>query len=172
MSDCAYLWFDTEFTSLDVGRASLLQVSVVATSRELARIMPPDEDLNLYLQIDPGDIHKVIDALEGDYDLVAGWRVPRVDPWTNRLQSWLYNRLMSSMTGVQLHDLNCGLTGMRRKVIEEVEIINRCSEQESHENRLKAGTRRQRLRRRQPGKASCAGWAHCPQTATRRDYAR
>lgn len=75
-----------------------------------------------YMQLDPGDIHKVIDALEGDYDLVAGWRVPRVDPWTNRLQSWLYNRLMSSFTGVQLHDLNCGLTGMRRKIVDEVLI--------------------------------------------------
>ena len=53
MSDCAYLWFDTEFTSLDVDRALLLQVSVVATSRELTRIMPPGEDLNLYVKIDP-----------------------------------------------------------------------------------------------------------------------
>jgi glycosyltransferase involved in cell wall biosynthesis len=73
-----------------------------------------------YLQLDPGDIHKVLDALEGDYDLVAGWRVPRVDPWTNRLQSWVYNRLMSSFTGVELHDLNCGLVGMRRRIVDEV----------------------------------------------------
>ncbi len=73
-----------------------------------------------YMQLDPGDIHRVLDALSGDYDLVAGWRVPRVDPWTNRLQSWIYNRLMSSFTGVDLHDLNCGLTGMRRHVIDEV----------------------------------------------------
>ena len=73
-----------------------------------------------YLQLDPGDIHKVIDALEGDYDFVAGWRVPRVDPWTNRLQSWIYNRLMSSFTGVELHDLNCGLSGMRRRIVDEV----------------------------------------------------
>ncbi len=73
-----------------------------------------------YMQLDPGDIHKVIDALEGDYDLVAGWRVPRVDPWTNRLQSWLYNRLMSSFTGVDLHDLNCGLVGLRRRVLDEI----------------------------------------------------
>jgi hypothetical protein len=43
-----------------------------------------------YMQLDPGDIHHVLDALDRDYDLVAGWRVPRVDPWINRLQSWLY----------------------------------------------------------------------------------
>lgn len=73
-----------------------------------------------YMQLDPGDIHLVLDALEGDYDLVAGWRVPRVDPWINRAQSWVYNRVMSALTGVQLHDLNCGLTGMRHAVIDEV----------------------------------------------------
>jgi glycosyltransferase involved in cell wall biosynthesis len=73
-----------------------------------------------YMQLDPGDIHMVLDALENDYDLVAGWRVPRVDPWINRVQSWAYNRVMSALTGVQLHDLNCGLTGLRRAVIDEV----------------------------------------------------
>jgi len=73
-----------------------------------------------YMQLDPGDIHQVLDALERDFDLVAGWRVPRVDPWINRLQSWAYNRVMSALTGVQLHDLNCGLTGLRRTVIDEV----------------------------------------------------
>jgi len=73
-----------------------------------------------YMQLDPGDVHPVLDALDQDYDLVAGWRVPRVDPWINRLQSWAYNRVMSALTGVQLHDLNCGLTGLRRAVIDEV----------------------------------------------------
>jgi len=73
-----------------------------------------------YMQLDPGDIHHVLDALSHGYDLVAGWRVPRVDPATNRLQSWFYNRAMSALTGVRLHDLNCGLTGMRRPVLEEV----------------------------------------------------
>lgn len=73
-----------------------------------------------YMQLDPGDIHHVLDALGSGYDLVAGWRVPRVDPMTNRLQSWLYNRGMSALTGVRLHDLNCGLTGMHRHVVDEV----------------------------------------------------
>jgi glycosyltransferase involved in cell wall biosynthesis len=73
-----------------------------------------------YMQLDPGDIHKVIDALEGNFDLVAGHRVPRVDPVMNRVQSWLYNRAMSTLTGVRLHDLNCGLTGLRRRVVDEV----------------------------------------------------
>jgi hypothetical protein len=73
-----------------------------------------------YLQLDPGDIHVVLSALSEHYDVVVGWRVPRVDPWMNRLQSWAYNRTMSAFTGVPLHDLNCGLVGMRRPVIDEV----------------------------------------------------
>jgi hypothetical protein len=73
-----------------------------------------------YLQLDPGDIHLVLDALERHYDLVIGWRVPRVDPWMNRLQSWAYNRAMSLFTGVDLHDLNCGLVGMRRVIVDDV----------------------------------------------------
>ncbi len=80
-----------------------------------------------YLQLDPGDIHLVLDALDQRFDLVAGWRVPRVDPVANRFQSWLYNRGMSAFTGVQLHDLNCGLTGMRRCIIDEVLVEGNAS---------------------------------------------
>ncbi|MHC5210062.1 MAG: glycosyltransferase [Planctomycetota bacterium] len=73
-----------------------------------------------YLQLDPGDIHLVLDSLRDDLDVVVGWRVPRVDPWMNRMQSWAYNKAMSAFTGVPLHDLNCGLVGMRRAIIDEV----------------------------------------------------
>lgn len=73
-----------------------------------------------YMQVDPGDVHLVIDALDRDYDLVVGWRVPRVDAAINRFQSWLFNSLMSVMTGVRLHDMNSGLVGLRRSVLGEV----------------------------------------------------
>lgn len=73
-----------------------------------------------YMQVDPGDVHLVVDALERDYDLVVGWRVPRVDAAVNRFQSWLFNSLMSAMTGVRLHDMNSGLVGMRRSALGEV----------------------------------------------------
>ena len=73
-----------------------------------------------YMQLDPGDVHLVLDALAADYDLVVGWRVPRVDPWINQLQSWVFNRVMSTMTGVRLHDMNSGLLGMRRDTASDV----------------------------------------------------
>ncbi len=47
----AYVWFDTEFTSLDLAEAHLLQVSVMLTDKDLKRITPPDEDLNIYVRL-------------------------------------------------------------------------------------------------------------------------
>lgn len=48
----AYVWFDTEFTSLELDEARLLQVAVMLTDKDLKRITPPEEDLNLYIQVD------------------------------------------------------------------------------------------------------------------------
>ena len=50
-SSTAYVWFDTEFTSLDLDEARLLQVSVMLTDKDLKRITPPEEDLNLYIRL-------------------------------------------------------------------------------------------------------------------------
>ena len=49
----AYAWFDAEFTSLDLDRAKLLQVALVLTDSDLQRLTPPEEDLNLFIQLDP-----------------------------------------------------------------------------------------------------------------------
>jgi len=45
----AYVWFDTEFTSLELDEAQLLQVAVMLTDKNLKRITPPEEDLNFYV---------------------------------------------------------------------------------------------------------------------------
>jgi oligoribonuclease len=50
-SSSAYVWFDTEFTSLELDEARLLQVAVMLTDKNLQRIAPPEEDLNLYIRI-------------------------------------------------------------------------------------------------------------------------
>lgn len=47
-----YLWFDTEFTTLDLEQAHLLQVALIATDAQLARLMPPEQDLNIVLKLD------------------------------------------------------------------------------------------------------------------------
>lgn len=48
----AYVWFDTEYTSLDLDNARLLQVAAFATDTNLKRLAPPEEDLNFYVQLD------------------------------------------------------------------------------------------------------------------------
>ncbi len=50
----AYLWFDTEFTSLELDEAQLLQVSAMLTDKDLKRLTPPEEDLNIYVRVDDG----------------------------------------------------------------------------------------------------------------------
>lgn len=49
----AYLWFDTEFTGLDVRHARLLQVALLVTDTTLRRLVPPSDDLNLCIRLDP-----------------------------------------------------------------------------------------------------------------------
>ncbi len=50
----AYLWFDTEYTGLDLENASLLQVALVITDAQLKRLAPKEQDLNLYVRL-PAD---------------------------------------------------------------------------------------------------------------------
>ncbi len=52
----AYVWFDTEFTSLELDEAHLLQVAVMLTDKDLRRITPPEEDINLYIRL-PENAH-------------------------------------------------------------------------------------------------------------------
>lgn len=48
-----YLWFDTEFTTLDVDNARLLQVALIVTDLSLQRVLPPERDVCLYLRPEP-----------------------------------------------------------------------------------------------------------------------
>ncbi len=75
-----------------------------------------------YLQIEPVEIVKVVQTLETGADFVATWRHPRVDPWLNRLQSRLFNWMLRVVMGVRFHDLNSSVRGMRREVLEEVNV--------------------------------------------------
>lgn len=49
----AYLWFDTEYTGLDLEKASLLQVALIITDVHLKRLAPASDDLNLYIRLPP-----------------------------------------------------------------------------------------------------------------------
>ncbi|MFA5891762.1 MAG: glycosyltransferase family 2 protein [Actinomycetota bacterium] len=61
------------------------------------------------LQDEPGDIPAMIDKLGDGVELVSGWKVRRRDSWTRRAASKVFNAVTRSVTGVRLHDFNCGL---------------------------------------------------------------
>ncbi len=75
-----------------------------------------------YIQTDPADMQKVLDALDGGADVVTCWRSPRIDAWLNRVQSWFFNSLMRRLTKANVHDLNCLQRAMRRRVFEDVSV--------------------------------------------------
>ena len=74
------------------------------------------------LQDDPKEIARFLQKLEEGYDLVSGWKVTRHDPWLRRLLSAIFNRVTSRLTGVRLHDFNCGFKAYRRAVIDELRL--------------------------------------------------
>jgi glycosyltransferase involved in cell wall biosynthesis len=75
------------------------------------------------LQNDPADIAGLLAKLAEGYDLVSGWRVERQDqPFKRNLLSRLANRLISSATGVPLHDYGCTLKAYRRAVLQGIHL--------------------------------------------------
>ena len=60
--------------------------------------------------------------LEDGYDLVSGWKKKRYDPAGKRLPSKFFNLTARIVSGIRLHDFNCGLKAYRRKVIKSIEV--------------------------------------------------
>lgn len=72
------------------------------------------------LQDDPDEIPRLIKALDEGFDLVSGWKKDRHDPLSKTLPSRVFNWVTSKVSGIRLHDFNCGLKAYRREVINEV----------------------------------------------------
>jgi glycosyltransferase involved in cell wall biosynthesis len=75
------------------------------------------------LQNDPADIPRMVEKLHEGYDVVSGWRKKRYDHAITRLiPSKLANWLISTITGVNLHDFGCTLKAYRREVLAETRL--------------------------------------------------
>src|SRR5437764_233464 len=74
------------------------------------------------LQDDPEEIPSFLAKLDEGYDLVSGWKFPRLDPITKTFPSRVFNGMVSTMTGVHLHDINNGFKAYRREVIEDIHL--------------------------------------------------
>ena len=74
------------------------------------------------LQDDPSEIKNLINKLEEGYDLVSGWKKDRKDPLSKRLPSKLFNFVTRIVTGVRIHDFNCGLKIYKKAVVKTLEL--------------------------------------------------
>lgn len=78
--------------------------------------------LDADLQDDPAEVPKFLEKLESGYDLVSGWRKHRNDPFSKTLPSKLFNGVTSILTGVKLHDFNCGLKAYKKEVLDCIKV--------------------------------------------------
>lgn len=78
--------------------------------------------LDADLQDDPAELPVLVQALEGGFDLVSGWKRHRRDPLTKTVPSRLFNAVTSAVVGIRLHDFNCGFKLYRREVTEALEV--------------------------------------------------
>jgi glycosyltransferase involved in cell wall biosynthesis len=69
------------------------------------------------LQDDPAEIPHLLAKLEEGFDLVSGWKAHRRDPWRRRLVSRIFNAVTGRVSGLRLHDMNCGLKAYRAEVV-------------------------------------------------------
>ena len=98
------------------GKAAALSAGFHAAQGEL--VMTLDADL----QDDPREIPRFLAKMRDGYDVVSGWKQVRHDPWHKVLPSRLFNRLVGLLTGVRLHDHNCGMKCYRREIFDEVRL--------------------------------------------------
>jgi glycosyltransferase involved in cell wall biosynthesis len=70
------------------------------------------------LQDVPGEIPKLLAALDSGLDLACGWREKRADTVGKRLQSVLFNWAVRTFAGVDVHDINCGFKAYRHTVVD------------------------------------------------------
>ncbi len=74
------------------------------------------------LQDDPDELPNLVRKLEEGFDLVSGWKKIRHDPFSKTIPSRFFNWVTRVMTGIKLHDFNCGLKAYRREVVNDVQI--------------------------------------------------
>jgi len=103
-------------------RRNFGQTAAMSAGFDLARgavIVSMDGDL----QNDPADIPLLLAKMDEGYDVVSGWRLDRKDKWlTRRVPSRIANWLISTLTGVRLHDYGCSLKAYRREILRDVHL--------------------------------------------------
>jgi glycosyltransferase involved in cell wall biosynthesis len=100
------------------GKSAALHVGFQASKGDVVITMDAD------LQDSPDEIRGLYDMITKDgFDLVSGWKKKRYDPLSKTIPTKLYNGVNRFMSGIQLHDMNCGLKAYRTEVVKSIEIF-------------------------------------------------
>jgi len=99
------------------GKAAALQVGFQQATGEVVITMDAD------LQDSPDEIPALYRMITQEgFDMVSGWKQKRFDPLTKTLPTKLYNWAARRITGIHLHDFNCGLKAYKRAVVKSIEV--------------------------------------------------
>jgi len=100
------------------GKSAALHVGFQATTGEVVITMDAD------LQDSPEEIPELHDMIVNQgFDLVSGWKKKRYDPLSKTIPTKLYNGVNRMISGIKLHDMNCGLKAYKSAVVKSVEIF-------------------------------------------------
>lgn len=100
------------------GKSPALNEGFIAAQGEVVITMDAD------LQDDPDEVPELYRMIIKDgYDLVSGWKKKRYDPLTKTIPTKLFNWTTRKVSGVQLHDFNCGLKAYRKAVVKNIEVF-------------------------------------------------
>jgi glycosyltransferase involved in cell wall biosynthesis len=98
------------------GKATALAAGFEAANGRT--VMQMDADL----QDDPAEIPRFLQTLDSGFDLVNGWKQQRQDPWHKVWPSAVFNRMVSTVSGLRLHDHNCGFKCFRSPVVKQMRL--------------------------------------------------
>lgn len=99
------------------GKSAALQMGFETATGKVVITMDAD------LQDSPDEIPELYRMImEEDYDVVSGWKKKRFDPITKTLPTKLYNWAARQLTGIKLHDFNCGLKAYKLAVVKSIEL--------------------------------------------------
>jgi glycosyltransferase involved in cell wall biosynthesis len=98
------------------GKAAALQAGFLEARGDVVVTIDAD------LQDDPAEINQLLAKLDEGFDLVSGWKTRRNDPWSRRALSKIFNWATGVVSGVRLHDVNCGLKAYRAEVLQGMRI--------------------------------------------------
>ncbi len=74
------------------------------------------------MQDDPSEIKNLVSKIKAGSDLVTGWKKKRKDPLSKTLPSKFFNFVTSIVSGIKLHDFNCGLKAYRKEVVDSLQV--------------------------------------------------